>query len=258
MPTKKQARAAQKRRQEQLIAKQQARRTRRARTGRVVAALAATALVVGGIVWAAFAMTGGEPGTTPDATPEPTPSTTAVAPDPALAEGREWTATIETNLGPVVVALDGAAAPQAVASFVYLAREGFFDGTSCHRLVTAGIYVLQCGDPTGTGSGGPEYRFGPIENDPADGLYQTGVFAMARQGAPYVGAEQASTSMGSQFFIVYQDSTIPSDEAGGYTVFGRVVSGLDIVVQAAAAGTDTGATDGAPAQPVILEEVTVE
>lgn len=256
MPTKKQARAAQRRRQEQLAAKQQARRARRARQAKAGAVVAGASLVVGGIVWGALAMAGSEPGSTPGASPEPTPSA-AAAPDPSLAEGREWTATIETNLGPIVVALDGAAAPQAVASFVHLAREGFFDGTSCHRLVTAGIYVLQCGDPTGTGSGGPEYRFGPIENDPADGVYEAGVFAMARQGAPYVGVEQASASMGSQFFIVYEESAIPSDEAGGYTVFGRVVSGLDIVVQVAGAGTDSGATDGAPAQPVILQEVTV-
>jgi peptidyl-prolyl cis-trans isomerase B (cyclophilin B) len=145
--------------------------------------------------------------------------------------------------------LDGAAAPQAVASFVSLAQNGYFDGTGCHRLTTAGIYVLQCGDPTFTGSGSPGYHFGPIENAPEDDVYPAGTVAMARQGGN-------GESMGSQFFLVYEDSRIPSDEAGGYTVFGEITSGLDVVRAVADEGVAAvGATDGEPAGPVTIEGV---
>ncbi|WP_062520571.1 peptidylprolyl isomerase [Demequina silvatica] len=171
-------------------------------------------------------------------------------PDPSYAEDRTWTATLATNQGDIEIELDGAAAPQAVASFVKLAEEGYFDGTGCHRLTTAGIYVLQCGDPTGTGTGGPGYRYGPVENAPEDDVYPAGTIAMARVGGD-------GESMGSQFFIVYQDSTIPSDAAGGYTVLGQVVAGNANVERVADAGTITGDTDGAPAMSVIVNEVSV-
>ncbi len=173
------------------------------------------------------------------------------------AEDTTWTVTLGTNRGDIVVELDGESAPQAVASFLALAEDGFYDSTECHRLTTDGIYVLQCGDPLGTGSGGPSYRFGPIENAPADGVYAAGTLAMARSSSESVGADAAAESMGSQFFIVYEDSEIPDDEAGGYTVFGRVVSGLGIVESVAEAGTITGDTDGRPALSVIVNEVSV-
>lgn len=173
-------------------------------------------------------------------------------PDPAVAEDRTWTATVDLCAGDdetqVTLELDGARAPQAVASFVSLAEQGYFDGTSCHRLTTSGIYVLQCGDPTGTGTGGPGYSFGPIENAPADDVYPAGTLAMARVGGD-------GSSMGSQFFLVYQDSTIPSDAAGGYTVFGRITSGLDVVQAVADAGAAGGLPDGPPAAPVTIEGV---
>lgn len=176
---------------------------------------------------------------------EPTP------PPPSEAEDRSWTVTMSTTVGTIVLELDGAAAPQAVASFRALSEDGFFHQTSCHRLTTAGIFVLQCGDPTGTGMGGPAYRFGPIENAPEDDLYPAGTLAMARQG-------NNAESMGSQFFVVYQDSTIPSDSAGGYTVFGTVVEGLDIVEAIAQAGTATGTSDGPPALDVTVLEVSIQ
>ncbi len=137
-----------------------------------------------------------------------------------------------------------------MASFVSLAEKGFFNGTPCHRLVTAGIYVLQCGDPTGTGTGGPGYSFGPVENAPSDNVYPAGTIAMARQGGN-------GDSQGSQFFLVYKDSTIPSDPAGGYTVFGRITSGLDVVERVAEAGVSGGAGDGTPTTPISIEQVTV-
>jgi peptidyl-prolyl cis-trans isomerase B (cyclophilin B) len=134
-----------------------------------------------------------------------------------------------------------------VASFSFLAQEGFFDGTPCHRLTTSGIYVLQCGDPTGTGTGGPGYSI-PLENAPADETYPAGTLAMARSAEPDSG--------GSQFFVVYEDTRLP---APGYTVFGRVTSGLDLLEDLAAAGADdaNGPGDGAPNQEIGIAGVSV-
>ena len=137
--------------------------------------------------------------------PSPSPSTSSrPAPNPSVAENRTWTGTVATSQGDLGVELYGDKAPAAVASFVTLAKENFFRDTPCHRLVTSGIFVLQCGDPTGTGTGGPGYSYGPIENAPADDLYVAGTLAMARPGG-------TTDGQGSQFFIVYQDSKIPSD-----------------------------------------------
>lgn len=181
------------------------------------------------------------------ATPEATEPTIAAAPDPALAEGRTWTVQLTTSAGDLTLELDGATAPQAVASFVQLANDGFFDATTCHRLtVTDPMRVLQCGDPTGTGTGGPDWRFGPIENAPDDGVYPAGTVAMAR-------AQDDASSMGSQFFLVYEDSTIPDDAAGGYTVFGRVTAGLDVLRSVAEAGVETGTET--PVTQVTIEKV---
>lgn len=161
------------------------------------------------------------------------------APDAAGAENRTWTGTMRLNGQSLGLSLDGKAAPKAVANFVALAGKGFFNGITCHRLTTQGIYVLQCGDPKGDGTGGPGYSFGPVENAPADNVYKAGYLAMARQGGN-------GYSMGSQFFIVYKDSTIGSDSAGGYTVFGKITSGLNVVTGIAAKGTANGTGDGAP------------
>lgn len=212
----------------------------------VVAALATTAQVV--------YFTSGPGAPEPVASARPEPSTTAAAaPDPALSENRAWTGELTLNdtvtLG---YTLDGLAAPQAVASFVTLVQDGFYDGLTCHRLTTEGIFVLQCGDPNGDGTGGPDYRFGPIENAPADGVYPTGVIAMARQSGD-------GASMGSQFFIVYDDSTIPADAAGGYTVLGYVTSGLeDLLSEIVAPGVEGGAPDGAPAVATTITGITIQ
>ena len=172
-------------------------------------------------------------------------------PDVSLAENRTWSGSMNVAGSEVDFELDGAAAPQAVANFVSLAQEGYFEGLSCHRLTTAGIYVLQCGDPNGDGTGGPGYTFGPIENAPIADVYYEGVIAMARRGGD-------DYSMGSQFFIVYKDSQIPSDSVGGYTVFGSVTGGLDAIKAIADAGVAGGATDGPPLEAVTLENVSVE
>jgi peptidyl-prolyl cis-trans isomerase B (cyclophilin B) len=239
--------------------RQRERQERRRRIGAIVAICAIFALIAGGALVTGLA---GSDDTTSASTSNPTgvacPASTpgersgGDVPDPSAAEDRTWTASVDVCVDGVTetveLALDGAAAPQAVASFVSLAQQGYFDGTQCHRLTTAGIYVLQCGDPTASGSGGPGYSFGPVENAPADDVYPAGTLAMARQGGD-------AESMGSQFFLVYEDSTIPADTAGGYTVFGTVTSGLDAIQAVADAGTTDGAGDGSPVSPVIIEGV---
>jgi peptidyl-prolyl cis-trans isomerase B (cyclophilin B) len=266
---------------EQRIAdKEEHRRSARRRNG-VVAALVALVVVAGVVVGTVLTGRDGgtdvagdaatalptDPGAAPD---EEQPDATAdsasdpdnpcppgvdplaqpvtVAEQPPAASGPVQL-TLATTCGDIVMELDGAAAPEAVGSFVGLSEAGFYDGTPCHRLTTAGIFVLQCGDPTGTGTGGPDYRYGPVENAPEDDLYPAGTVAMARVGGD-------PESMGSQFFLVYEDSQIPSDEAGGYTVVGRVVEGLDIVQQVAEGGL---AADGvAPARGIGILSVDVE
>jgi peptidyl-prolyl cis-trans isomerase B (cyclophilin B) len=171
------------------------------------------------------------------------PQQFAKAPSPSLAESATWRATIRTNCGTIVMDLNGKAAPQTVSSFIFLSQKHFYDDVPCHRLVPTGIYVLQCGDPTGSGSGGPGYGYG-IENAPPNGDYPTGTVAMARTTDP--------NSNGSQFFIVYADTTLPTD-GGGYSIFGKVVKGLDIVQAVAARGLASDQT--APKQPVSILSV---
>ncbi len=113
-------------------------------------------------------------------------------------------ATIATSVGTLEATLDADKAPCTVNSFVSLAKQGFFDNTPCHRLTTAGIYVLQCGDPTGTGTGGPGYTI-PDEFSTTD-TYGPGTLAMANTGQPNSG--------GSQFFIVYKNTPLPADLHG--------------------------------------------
>lgn len=175
------------------------------------------------------------------------PQTFDAPPDPSLAESSTWTATLRTNCGDITLELYGDKAPQTVASFVFLAQHDYWVDSPCHRLTTQGLYVLQCGDPTGSGSGEPGYTFG-LENAPADGSFPTGTVAMARTNDP--------DTNGGQFFLVYDDTSLPTD-TGGYSIFGRVTDGLDIVDAIARRGVAGGATDGAPAQPISLLSVTV-
>lgn len=249
MSTKSREREQARRREEKWDRHMAQLRAKRQRTWSIVGVVVAL-VVIGVAVWWALSATQA-PGTDAGGDGDGTASSASgehTLPPASAAEGRDWTSTLTTSAGDLTLTLDGAAAPQAVASFVSLAESGYFDGTSCHRLTTSGIYVLQCGDPTGTGTGGPGYSFGPVENPPSDDVYPAGTVAMARQGGN-------AESMGSQFFLVYEDSTIPSDAAGGYTVFGTITSGLDVVQAVADAGTQDGSGDGSPATPVTIEGV---
>ena len=203
----------------------------------------------------------GGPGT---ATPAPSASASAEAetpagtnvgavPDPSVAEARTWTGEMTLNEVPLGFSLDGALAPQAVASFVQSAQDGYYVGTTCHRLVTSdSANLLQCGSYDGTGATDPGYSFGPIENAPADGVYTTASIAMARAG-------DDGYSNGRQFFIVLSDTVLPTDTAGGYTVFGTVTSGLDqLIAQITSAGAVDGASDGAPVVATTINALTIQ
>lgn len=172
-------------------------------------------------------------------------------PAASIAQARDWTGSMTVNGTALAMTLNGALAPQGVSNFIALANSKFYDGLTCHRITTSGIYVLQCGDPVGDGTGGPGYAWGPIENAPKDDVYPAGTIAMARQGVN-------GSSMGSQFFIVYKESTIPSDNAGGYTVLGQITGGLASIEVLAGEGTLEGSTDGHPKNPVTLSNVHVK
>ncbi len=164
-------------------------------------------------------------------------------PPEEAAHSGEVTVTMTTSIGDLSATLDADATPCTANSFLALAEQGYFDATECHRLTTEGIFVLQCGDPTATGTGGPGYQF----DDELTGeeKYGAGTLAMANAGP---------NTNGSQFFIVYDDTELPPS----YTVFGTVdEASTKIVQESAAKGTTTGAPDGPPKTPVRIESVTV-
>jgi peptidyl-prolyl cis-trans isomerase B (cyclophilin B) len=153
--------------------------------------------------------------------------------------------TLVTNCGNIVITTVGAKAPFAMTSIAALAKGGYYDNSLCHRLTTQGLFVLQCGDPTATGRGGPQFTF-PDENLPANTAnnYPAGTVAMANSG---------SNTNGSQFFLVYANTTL----APSYTIWGTITSGLDIVKAIAKAGAAGGAPDGKPAKTIAIQKVLV-
>ena len=241
--------------QEQAMARRESDRGRRLRIGAI---LGVTVLVLGALALAGTRL--GSDGDPPPATtlagcalPPDLLGTGAelTLPDAAEVEGKTYVATVTTNCGDIELTLDGSAAPQAVASFLQLAQQNYWVDAPCHRLTTSEtLKVLQCGDPTGTGAGTPGYGFG-VENAPEDGFYPRGTLAMARTSDPDQGN-------GGQFFIVYGDSTLPDPD--GYTVFGTVTGGLDIVDEIADIGVVPGGAspdDGIPAASISILAVDV-
>jgi peptidyl-prolyl cis-trans isomerase B (cyclophilin B) len=152
-----------------------------------------------------------------------------------------YTAHVTTNLGMIDIDLDSAAAPCTVNSFRSLAHFKFFDNTPCHRLTTQGIYVLQCGDPTGTGTGGPGYTF--ADENLKGAKYPKGTVAMGNAGP---------NTNGSQFFMVYKDTQLDPN----YTPFGTVTKGLDILEKVAAAGA-VPAGDGKPKLSITIKSIKI-
>ncbi|HEX2074549.1 MAG TPA: peptidylprolyl isomerase [Geodermatophilus sp.] len=277
MPTNKQRRqAAQRRLQRQLERRAELARKRR-RTLLIVVTALAVLLVLGG-VWL-ITGGGGDDETTAAADPTATPTTGAAAPStnpdgtvtctytpdtsgnpnltdvgtPPAPESTQAQGTttllMRTGQGEIPLTLDRAKAPCAAASFTYLAQQGFFDGSPCHRMVNGEAFgVLQCGDPSGTGQGGPTYKF--AEEVTPETTYPRGTIAMANSGTP--------GSTGSQFFLVFTDSQLPPN----YTVVGTVdQAGLAVLDGIAAAGNDGSMEPspggGAPNVPVTIESMTV-
>jgi peptidyl-prolyl cis-trans isomerase B (cyclophilin B) len=196
----------------------------------------------------------GVPPPAPAETTEPDDegSNAEAVPDASLAEARTWSGQLTINDVPLEIELDGAAAPQAVSAFVGDVQTDYYPGKTCHRLTDNGFFVLQCGSVDGAGGSDPAYTYGPVENAPADDLYPAGTIAMAR-------ASGDAFSNGHQFFIVYDDTTIPADAAGGYTVIGTVTGGLDeLIEKVTSQGITDGANDGAPVVPTTITSVTVE
>ncbi|RFU22664.1 peptidylprolyl isomerase [Geodermatophilus marinus] len=269
MPSNKQRRqAAQRRLQRQL--ERRAELARKRRRNLLVGASVVAVLVVLGAVWLLTGLGGDDEA--PQAAADPTPTTAPVvdgadgtcdwapadtAANPNL-QGDSGTppaevtatgttpVTITTNFGPIGLTLDNANAPCATASMAYLAQQGYFDGTVCHRQTDSeGLKVLQCGDPSGTGAGGPAYQF-PTQVT-GDETYPRGTVAMANSGQGFDG---------SQFFLVYGDSQLPPS----YTVLGTIDEpGLATLDTIAANGNDAsnGPNDGAPTQEVRIESLTV-
>lgn len=256
MATKKQERERLRRRHDKVQAAAAARASDQARL-RIIATIVGVLVVVCLLLWWAgstfSSVTPGRTVTVAGCEEPPTSFGTGAQltlPDKATAEGKTFEATLTTNCGDIVLELDGTKAPQAVASFLQLARADYWLNAPCHRLVRSPeMTVLQCGDPTGSGQGTPGYGFA-VENAPADGVYARGAVAMARTTDPVAGN-------GGQFFLVDQQTTIA--DTAGYTVFGTVSSGLDIVDKIVAAGVAGGAaqTDGAPNAPISILRVAV-
>ncbi|HEX6074984.1 MAG TPA: peptidylprolyl isomerase [Micromonosporaceae bacterium] len=242
-----------------------ARRRRQIQAG--IAAVVAVAVVIVGVVWLVRELSGDEKKPKPAATnasktPGPCQYTDMpkdqkvkerkdVGKPEAGVEARAGVRvlTLDTNRGKITIELDAEKAPCNTESLAYLTGKKFLDNTSCHRLTNQGLFVLQCGDPSGTGRGGPSYQVNdenlPIGQNPA---YPQGVVAMANSG---------SNTNGSQFFIIYKDSQLDPN----YTVVGHVLEGLDVVEKVAKAGHD-GSLDqtaggGKPKQPVTIKTATV-
>ena len=160
-----------------------------------------------------------------------------------LDASKTYTATVATSCGDFTIELDVERAPKTSASFVFLAREGFYDDTSFHRIVPG--FVIQGGDPLGNGTGGPGYSV--VEAPPRDLAYSRGVVAMAKGGTEPPGAS------GSQFFVVTgEDTPLPPD----YALLGQVTEGQDVVDTIGTSATDPATEQ--PLDPVVIETVTIE
>ncbi len=180
--------------------------------------------------------------------PELVPATRTFKAEPKLTIDKtaKYTMTLNTSCGAITIALDAAKAPRTVNLLNFLANEHFYDGTRCHRSTNvASLTVLQCGDPTGTGSG--QIGFSIPEENLTGAKYTRGTLAMANTGA--------KSSTQSQFFLVDKDSTLPAS----YTIAGQITAGLPVLDKILALGNDgsNGTGDGAPKQNVYLNTVTV-
>lgn len=269
--------AARARLEREMAQRAEAARRKRRLQARIGAGVAGVIALIA-VIWIVAASTGGGQ---PAAAPSPTQAPACnwyplidpnASPAPTLPAGRKdvglpptevprtgyQVMTITTNLGVVKVEMDLSKAPCTAASIAHLASKKFFDGSSCHRLAQA-IFALQCGDPAGSGSGGPSYEFAnenvPVGKRPP---YHEGDVAMANSDDPNQPSQSPGTN-GSQFFFIYANplEALPAN----YTLFGRIIEGLDIVKKVAAGGDDgsfePSPGGGKPKTPLTFLSVTV-
>ena len=230
---------------------------------RIVAATVGILVALGGVGGGLFLLAKGGKS---KASASPTPSTSAgavacggavpaaaskknrsykKAPKMTIDTSKTYTATMVTSCGTIEMKLDPKLAPKTVNSFVFLARQHFFDGLIFHRV--ARDFVIQGGDPTGTGNGGPGYK--TVDVPPKGTTYSAGTVAMAKGGT-----EPAGTS-GSQFFIVTGENPSLSPD---YAIIGTVVKGQDVANKIGALPIENGASDGKPVQTVYIVKVTIK
>jgi cyclophilin family peptidyl-prolyl cis-trans isomerase len=252
-------------RQLQKLAERRAAGRRRQRRNKILVGVVVGLLAAGALTFAVFAFLGGDEkeSARPKAGPSPSTSESPAeaggvacdaeepdvageekptydeAPEMQIDTNAEYTATMQTSCGTIEMQLYAKETPITVNSFVFLAREGFFDGLTFHRVVPG--FVIQGGDPAGDGSGGPGYEF---ENEEVEGLDfdRAGLLAMANAGPD---------TNGSQFFITLAETANLNE---GYTLFGEVTDGMDAVEKIAALGSG----DGPPSQTVYIEKVTID
>ncbi len=244
-------------RAERQVARRAADAARRRRRNAVIASTLAVLAVVAVVAGLTLTRERGDQPATPPAASASAATAGACTYNPAGEASRKVTpppaqpvtgpvrATMKTDRGTVAFDLSTAEAPCAASSLVSLARQDFFDDTPCHRLTTSGIFVLQCGDPTGTGTGGPGYQF--AEENLEGATYPRGTVAMAKSSAP--------GSTGSQFFLVYKDTRLPPE----YTPVGKITEGLEVldgVAKAGAADPDPRTGNTAPKRTVQIQDLT--
>lgn len=167
---------------------------------------------------------------------------TLPAPELTIDQGKEYSATLETSEGNIVIKLNAETTPITANNFIYLASNNFYNNTIFHRVIEG--FMIQGGDPTGTGAGSPGYRF---NDEPVAGDYIRGTVAMANAGP---------NTNGSQFFIMHQKVDLPKN----YVIFGLVTEGLDVVDKIATAKVEvsSGGEQSKPINPVIIKQVTIE
>ncbi len=247
MATQQQRKAKARARHEAYVDRQHARAEKRHQRRLVGAALAGVALVIAGgwfLWWSTSDDDAPATATTEDFTYEQAGDT--------IPKGAPAELVLDTDQGPITIALDTEKAPNNANSLAFLAGQGYFDDTTCHRLTTDGLYVLQCGDRTGTGGGTPGYTTADENLPKAD---ETGLATYPRGSVAM--AEPSGGEAGSQFFLVYKDSPLPPD----YTIVGQMTKGLDVVDKVAAGGVSPDSpqpTDGPPAEPITITAARVQ
>jgi peptidyl-prolyl cis-trans isomerase B (cyclophilin B) len=258
-----------------LAVRRQAERRRHQRQRVTVIAVALVVTLIGGVV-AFAAFVGGKSKTSASGTPTPTTSPTPALgvacggkvppaaptvsgfndkyshpPNLTIDTSTTYIATMQTSCGTIKIELDPKIASDTVNSIVFLVRQHFYDGSTFHRI--ARDFVIQGGDPTGTGSGGPGYS--TVSPPPKNAKYPVGTVAMAKTGSDPPG------TAGSQFFIVTSSSAqaalAPSD-SGLYAIVGHVVSGMKVVQKIAGLSIQGGTSDGPPSETVYIDTVTIK